>query len=312
MSIVKKHRALIFILVVFIELFIIIYLILTFKDNPESSVSGVNTATSIQNEGKLKYYFEPKPNSKGNNKQPSFLKEIPVYTINSDTLNERKDYSIHKNNDTYRILTLGDSFTYGLFVNTRDNYPEQLEDILNSWNCTNISNFEVINLGHVGEDIVYMEERFRKRGIKYNPDLIIMLLKDDDIYQSSEMIYKWLEENPDINSPTEDKWIRAIDEINQKIGEENIMKDEMNSLQNIRNTFSRDMLVLGINSFLDRGNIHIEEFIKKNTRTFFHIAPDEMLKKEYQFPDMHPTSQGYKIMVEDLSKYLDKNIITCS
>ena len=59
---------------------------------------------------------------------------------------------IKKNKDTFRIITLGDSFTFGMYINTKDNWTELLEDKLNSdMGCKNISMFEVINLGVGGK-----------------------------------------------------------------------------------------------------------------------------------------------------------------
>ena len=40
----------------------------------------------------------------------------------------------------------------------------------------------MLNLGLYGYDIEYAVERFRVRGQKYDPDLIIWLIKDDDFF----------------------------------------------------------------------------------------------------------------------------------
>lgn len=57
----------------------------------------------------LKYFYEPKPNIK-------YHHHNTEYFINSDGLHEIKEYSIKKPEDTFRIITLGDSFTFGLLV----------------------------------------------------------------------------------------------------------------------------------------------------------------------------------------------------
>jgi lysophospholipase L1-like esterase len=103
-------------------------------------------------------------------KRPSQAK----YTINKDTLNERYDYSVKKQPGVFRIMTIGDSFTYGLYTNTDRNWTELLEDKLNAdLRCQKSRKVEVINLAVNGYDITYTVERFLKRGIKYNPDLVI-------------------------------------------------------------------------------------------------------------------------------------------
>src|SRR3989344_857994 len=101
----------------------------------------------------LKYFFESIPNN------------IQIHTaewlgykvqnrINSDGLNDNIEYKIEKDDSTYRIITIGDSFTFGLYVQTKDNYPEQLEVMLNSkLKCNSVKKFEVINLGENIYDI---------------------------------------------------------------------------------------------------------------------------------------------------------------
>ena len=131
---------------------------------------------SISANENLKHFYEPNPNTIISD-QPEWLKEKVTNIINSDSLNERYEYEINKPDSTYRIITLGDSFTYGLYVNTEENFSEILEDKLNlKLKCKDIPKFEVINLGVAGYDLSYAIERFRKRGNKYNPDLVIWLI----------------------------------------------------------------------------------------------------------------------------------------
>lgn len=124
---------------------------------------------------KFPHFFEPKPNFHIVD-TTAWLPHNVTYTINADSLNERMDYSMIKADHTFRIVTLGDSFTYGLFVNTSDNYSEQLEVALNARTCANVEHFDVINLGVPSYDIGYSMERFRMRGEKYAPDMVIWFM----------------------------------------------------------------------------------------------------------------------------------------
>lgn len=121
------------------------------------------------------HYFEPEANATIND-QPDWLDYEASYSINADTFNERDDYKIIKPLDTFRILTLGDSFTYGLLVNTYENYSERLEDKLNGGSCAAKGRYEVINLGVPAYDVGFAAERFKLRGQKYNPDLVIWFM----------------------------------------------------------------------------------------------------------------------------------------
>ena len=121
------------------------------------------------------HYFEPKPNELIND-HPAWLGYNVSYSINADSLNERSEYSIQRSPNTYRIVTLGDSFTYGLLVNTYENYSERLEDMLNADTCDSAGLYEVINLGVPAYDVGYAAERYELRGRKYDPDLLIWFM----------------------------------------------------------------------------------------------------------------------------------------
>ena len=142
-------------------------------------------------EADLKYFYEPGPDKIIDNK-PLWLSPDYSYaiTINSDSLNERFNYPVEKNPDVFRVVAMGDSFTYGLYVSTEDNYPERLEKMLNDrFICESDKKFEVINLGYGGYDIEYSVERFRVRGQKYDPDLVLWLIKDDDFFAPKELVF---------------------------------------------------------------------------------------------------------------------------
>lgn len=101
----------------------------------------------------LKHYWEFEPNTD----QPSnadWLAEEVRCTINNDGINDRFDYEFEKPSDVYRIIALGDSFTYGHFVNTEENWTEILEDLLNAEPelLCGAKKIEVINLGMPGHD----------------------------------------------------------------------------------------------------------------------------------------------------------------
>jgi hypothetical protein len=66
------------------------------------------------------------------------------YTFNQDGLNERYDYNTTKPDGIFRIITLGDSFTFGHFVDTKDNWTERLEDLLNEDNSSGLTQFNQI------------------------------------------------------------------------------------------------------------------------------------------------------------------------
>lgn len=87
-------------------------------------------------------------------------------------------------NESYRVLALGDSFTYGV----EDSWPQQLEEILNERSKS--TKFRVFNKARVGESssetlLSTLEEDLDK----YNPHMVIVMIgiadeDDSAVYQS--------------------------------------------------------------------------------------------------------------------------------
>ncbi len=168
--------------IIIIEVIVIVFIGITIiNKKSRSAVLDAVTTSPIRKEylifpeqSALKYFYELKPASV-QTEHPDWLPYEATYTFNADGLNERYDYPITKPADTFRIITLGDSFTFGHYVNTKDNWTEKLEDDLNA-SCKSSMKYEVINLGVYGYDMQYSLERYRLRGAKYQPDFVIWLL----------------------------------------------------------------------------------------------------------------------------------------
>ena len=100
-----------------------------------------------------------------------------------------KDYDFNKPSNTYRILLLGDSLTYGPGVNSKDTYPRIFEQIVKNNNKTN-KKIEIINMGMIFYGPQQYYNLYLELGKKYKPDLIILsfhLLTDPyDAYEYNE------------------------------------------------------------------------------------------------------------------------------
>ena len=94
------------------------------------------------------------------------------------------EYSKKKNKNTYRILVLGDSTTFGYGVKIEESYPKVLEDLLNK-NFKN-KKIEVLNFGVSGFNLIDYYNVFKEYGAEFLPDCIIIGLMQNDFTLTSE------------------------------------------------------------------------------------------------------------------------------
>ncbi len=83
------------------------------------------------------------------------------------------EVSLRKAPNTFRIVCIGDSITFGHWVGQQETYSARLEQYLNETYATADRRFEVLNFGVTGYNIVQIEEMLRQRAIHYDPDLIL-------------------------------------------------------------------------------------------------------------------------------------------
>lgn len=318
-----KFRLLI-LLLISVELVIIGFLGFRIREK-QKKVLGVANVNPIKKESivfnpdsKLKYFYEPKAGEKIIHNPPWLPYEV-TYTINADSLNERFEYGIDKSPGTFRIVTIGDSHTFGHYVNTEDNYPEQLEDALNKkMNCQNIKKFEVINLGMMGYDIQYSVHRLKIRGLKYKPDLILWFLKEDDFTEILELERPLIieEQNKLLVEDKKDPikmykpWRIAQKIILNKYGEENILKQQDGFLNDFSQNYTGDLLIFTYADTPNKYKERIQIFVKNRTNTYFWEG--FAWKEIDRLPDSHPSSKGYTFLVDKLfTELMDEKIIPC-
>lgn len=116
-------------------------------------------AVSIENHVEITNYSEQR-------KTPGFL--------NSETFKDR-EYPLQHTN--FRILALGDSFTEGQELRHDGTWPKLTEQELHRLGWEDV---EILNGGRLDTDTKEQLEILRTRGLKYNPDLVIVafLLND--------------------------------------------------------------------------------------------------------------------------------------
>jgi hypothetical protein len=88
--------------------------------------------------------------------------------------------------DTFRVLCVGDSNTYGGGVERREAYPARLEDTLNR--AAGRRRFVVTNLGVPGTNSAQLLHRLPAYIASYAPDLLIVLIGVNDYWNPAETV----------------------------------------------------------------------------------------------------------------------------
>lgn len=108
-------------------------------------------------------------------------------TINSLGFRSREINKV-KNKGTFRIICLGDSATFGMFVNDNFTYPSQLEAMLNL--RYPYLNFEVINAGVPGFSSFQERLVFKQVAEDLKPDLITLCFGVNDQVKAPRSDYE--------------------------------------------------------------------------------------------------------------------------
>jgi len=95
----------------------------------------------------------------------------------TNSLGLRNEEILPKSQEVFRIITLGDSFTWGYEVESEDAYPKVLEELLKTNRGINI---EVINAGIQGFGTDQEYRLFIERLVELEPDLLLVALSQND------------------------------------------------------------------------------------------------------------------------------------
>lgn len=306
------YKKFVFLFLILIQVFVIIYLSQKIY-HLRKNVLGKTTINPISKEHiiidpskELKNFYEPIPNIK-------YRWFNTEYFINSDGLHETKEYSIEKPKDTFRIITLGDSFTFGLFVGDEENWPAILENkLISKYPLLCKKKIEVINLGMNGYDFAYAIERFNRRGKKYHPDLLLWL--NFDFLRNGELMKKVEEDlllTPLLTPPSDRNrhypWDLVYSRYLNKYPEESIIEYQTNLLKK----FIKENHPLPI-VFLDVQQKYrfVFEKLVDNKTVFF--KPIEYTQSMMIEGDGHPNQYGHQKIAQEVMEFLIKNkLIPC-
>lgn len=321
------------ILLIFFQVITVFYLLFIIVKLQKGSISVNNLNKDnfyySSNSSELRYMYIPQGN-RVEEVTEAWLSEKVTYTFNNDGLHDRNNYEIIKKNKVFRIITLGDSFTFGMNVSTYQNWTEQLEDKLNN-NCTNNKwqTFEVINLGVSGYDTKYSLARYLSKGKKYDPDLVIWMIFDPE--RNEELAGKYREEYLGITNNEFDTLVKnELGYVNKQIyskeaieyllsrkkvarimsGSETI-KFNLQNIHEFREHYSKKLLLVSIT---EQMQLYIDDLfnyaINKGLATdYIPVLPT----RDHILSDGHLNLTGHTATADILLNSLIKNeILDCS
>jgi lysophospholipase L1-like esterase len=246
-------------------------------------------------------------------------------------------YEITKPNNIFRIIALGDSFTEGFGVSINETWPKKLEKKLNQLNFS--KKFEVLNFGRNGAGTLEEVELFKEKGLKYNPDMVILLFYPND-WENSIQIKKRVEELWQMYKNGSFKFSKTVEE---KIKELNASEEDVSRLvylialsefynyaaqrglgniwkENVESPLKElidickerkiELVIVGIDLSMTR--IENEQellniFFHKygisflDLTSYFDFPWDE---NELRLPDMHLSEKGYELLSTKLLEFL--------
>jgi hypothetical protein len=113
-------------------------------------------------------------------RENNMFAEYSQITINNNRFRGLKNFTYKKPNNTLRIMGFGPSFMMGSFVNDNETFTYFLEGVLND--KIKRYEFEVLNVGKPGWDILNHYIYLRNEGYKYSPDLMIIFRRNIEFH----------------------------------------------------------------------------------------------------------------------------------
>jgi hypothetical protein len=263
----------------------------------------------------FQHFFELKP-GETMTEHPDWLDHPVTYTVTQQGFNERMEYPKEKQSWTYRIITLGDSFTFGEYVNTPDNYSETLEKLLNGQRCRETSRFDVINLGIAGYDIGYEAEHFIRQGRDLHPDLVIWLMNGFNFYQMRDLSMTREAEIDAAMTPDQRKKMeeakdyyasanQAMHEVMDTLGKEKILAQQEVYLKRFAEVYDGP-LVISLFGDLDEPDILalVNRFVASRPNTYLFRGLPAIQSLGATWPDGHPNELGHRLIAGNMFAYL--------
>ncbi|MBI5670064.1 MAG: SGNH/GDSL hydrolase family protein [Chloroflexi bacterium] len=107
------------------------------------------------------------------------LMPVRPYWLKTNSAGLRNTDEVNDSPDVFRVLAVGDSFMYGMYVHNPETFPARLEETLNQRLNTPV---QVLNAGVPGYTIADELDYLKDKGLALNPDLVIFGFYTNDIF----------------------------------------------------------------------------------------------------------------------------------
>lgn len=271
-----------------------------FKEEPDNKSlvpDGIMTTTS----GDIYSIYEKNVTKKTNDWYKQRLVETNMEGLRDD------NFSMKPAKGTKRILVLGDSFTFGIGVNSTERYTDIMERRLKR----DSGSYEVINAGIAGYGAQDYLNFFKERGRNYEPEVVIISLSQNDIWGRQHIVdYKLdlVRKNKSLNPPiNEDE--AAYLERRSEIYKKSLLSDSngtkiLHSLKEIEN-FTDSKIILHGYLLNDEQASTISDWAEENENISyvprnikFSVFPSSVYLIPY---DNHYNEIGHRWMAEQLT-----------
>jgi hypothetical protein len=186
-----------------------------------------------------------------------------IQFIEAEWLNDRDQRNIlfmtEKSENMYRIIVLGDSFTYGWGLDISDTYPFILENMLN--NLSDGAQYQTINLADPGFDLKDNIDILSEKSLNYNPDLVIFNFLFENDLDNKTRIKELFEE------------IKLSYMKTNSLNEDQLSDEHMNKIIHaVDETYIEEMKDLTISDFNDMIESSLERLYNMSNEMSFDVV----------------------------------------
>jgi hypothetical protein len=157
--------------------------------------------------------------------------------------------------------------------------------------------------------------------MKYDPDLVIWYLKNDDFAQIYELTipiknryYEMMFKNGQLEQSMQrgEYWPhtqKAIKEFEEQYSTEEILKKQLEIMLSLSSYYSGNLLIVLPKIEYQRNKDVVEKFAQKRKNTFLYLDLPDFSR----LPDLHPSKKGHEEIANNIYTYLLKEtMLPCS